>query len=87
MLSHSIQRATVLEPLDLTLVERVYQLRLPYLPILGMHSQRQGLANGELGAHNVHFVVGVDFVVVGWVGKGQRQHTLFLEVGLMLGLD
>lgn len=84
MLRHSIQCAPVLEPLDLTLVECMSQLRLPRLTILWVHSQCHGPADGELRAHKVNFVVRIDLVVVRWINEGKREHPLLFEIGFML---
>lgn len=53
-LGHRVQRASVLKPLDLRLVEGVVQLDLEGLAILGVDRHRKGLANGEFRAGKVN---------------------------------
>ena len=56
----------------------------PGLSILGMDSQCQRDAFLEvLETHDVNFIVGVDFIVVGGVGKRQGKHSLFFEIGFV----
>ena len=52
-LGHRVQRASVLEPLDLGLVEGVVQLDLEGQAILGVHGHRHRLANGKFCAGEV----------------------------------
>jgi hypothetical protein len=82
-LRHRVQRAPVLEPLDLRLVVGVGQLDVERAPVLGVHPHGDGLADGELGAHQVDLVLGLDLVVVFGVDEGQGQHALLLQVGLV----
>ena len=49
-----------------------------------MDPQCQGFTNGQLRAHDINFIIGVDFVIVGGIGECQWQQTLFFEVGFML---
>lgn len=84
MAGHGVERRAVLEPLDLGLVEGVAQLNIVGLAILGVDTEGHGLADSELSAHQVNRVGGLDLVVVGGVGEGQRKHTLLLQVGLVL---
>ena len=84
MLRHRIQRAPIPEPLNLRIIIRMCQLRLPRLAILRMHSQGDRFADGKFSRHDVEVVVGVDLVVVGGVGESEREHALFFEVGFML---
>jgi hypothetical protein len=85
-LGHGVERAAVLEPLNLTLVEGVCELDVESLATVGgVDDKSHGLANGELGALEVDLVCGADLVVVGGVGEGKRKHTLLLQVGLVLG--
>lgn len=51
--------------------------------VLGVDTEGHGLANLELSAQEVDLVLGVDLVVVGRIGEGQRKHTLLLQVGLV----
>lgn len=83
-LCHGVQRATVLEPLNLRLVEGVSKLDFPSFAALWMYPHRHRLANGELSAHQVDFVVRVDLVVVFRVNERQREHALLFEVGFVL---
>lgn len=85
MLRHCVQCTPIFEPLNLCLVIRMRELRLPRLTILGVHSQSHGFANRDLRTHDVNFVVWVDLVVVGRVGEGEGEHALFFEVGFVLG--
>jgi len=84
LLGHGVECGTVLEPLELGLVESVRELDLECLAVLGVDLHGHWLANGDFTANEVDLVLWVDLLVVGWVGEGQRKHTLLLEVGLML---
>jgi len=84
MFCHGVQRATVLEPLNLRLIEGVSELDFPSFSVLWMYPHRHRLANGEFGAHQVDLVIRVDLVVVFRVNERQREHALLLEVGFML---
>lgn len=87
MLGHGVKGAAVLEPLELGLVEGVGELDVEGLAaVLGVDAEGHWLADGELGAHEVKHILGLDLVVVGWVGEGKRKHTLLLQVGLVLHL-
>jgi hypothetical protein len=83
-LRHSVQRTTVLEPLDLALVESVVEFNVKGLTaVCWMHTQRHRLTDCQLGAHKVDLVIWLDLIVVLGVGKGKRKHTLLLEVGFV----
>lgn len=84
MLCHGVQCATVVEPLNLGLVESVSEACLPRLSVLWVDSERYRLTHSELSAHEVDFVIGVDLVVVCWVVESQRKHALLLQVGFVL---
>jgi hypothetical protein len=85
-LGHGVKSATVLEPLDLALVEGVRQLDVERLATVdGVDDEGHGLVNSELSNLEVDLVVGTDLVVVGGVGEDKRKHTLLLQVGLVLG--
>lgn len=84
---HRVQGAAVLEPFDLALVEGVIERRVPDLTVFRMNSQRDRLANLELGAQDVDAVVRVDLVIVGWIGECEGEHALFLQVGLVLFVE
>jgi len=84
-LSHGVKSATVLEPLDLALVEGVRELDVERLAAVGrVDDKGHGLADSDLSALEVDLVVGADLVVVGRLGEGKRKHTLLLQVGLVL---
>lgn len=83
LLGHGVESGTVLEPLNLGLVEGVREGDLESLTVGGLDTESDGLANSKLSAEDVDLVIGVDPVVVGGVGEGERKHTLLLEVGLM----
>jgi hypothetical protein len=84
-LGHGVKSATVLEPLDLALVEGVRELDVERLAAIGgLDNESHGLVDSELSALEVDLVVGADLVVVGRVGEGKRKHTLLLQVGLVL---
>lgn len=68
---HGVQCASVFEPADLALVERVVQFCLPGLTIFGVYFQSQRFANGQFCTHDVDLVVGVDFVVIGGISEGE----------------
>ena len=81
---HGVQRATILKPFNLRLVEGVCKLGFPSLSVLRMYSQRHWLANGEFGTHEVDLVIRVDFVVVFRVDERQGKHALLFQIGFML---
>lgn len=84
-LSHGVERAAVLEPLNLALVEGVRKLDVKGLAAIGrVNDQSHGLVNSKLSALEVDTVVGTNLVVVGWLGEGEGKHTLLLQVGLVL---
>jgi hypothetical protein len=87
LLSHGVQRATILKPLNLSLVESLRKLAFPRLAILGMNSHGQWLANCQLGAYDVDFVVWVDLIVICRVRESQGKHALLLQVGFMLEIS
>ena len=82
--SHGVEGGSILEPLNLGLVEGVAELDVEGGTVLGVDTQSDGLANLELSAEEVDLVLGLDLVVVGGVGEGKRKHTLLLQVGLVL---
>jgi hypothetical protein len=85
LLSHGVERAAVLEPLNLAVVEGVRKLDIEGLAAVdGMDSQSHRLAGGELGRVDGDLVVGANLLVVGGVAEGQWKHTLLLQVGLVL---
>mmetsp|Transcript_23424 Transcript_23424/g.59122 ORF Transcript_23424/g.59122 Transcript_23424/m.59122 type:complete len:297 (-) Transcript_23424:284-1174(-) len=74
----------MLEPADLVVVERVVHGEGVLLAagLGGLHGE--GHAGCEVvEALDRQLVGGLDHVIVGGVGKGQGQHALLLEVGLM----
>jgi len=82
-LGHGVESGTVLEPLNLALVEGVRELGFPGNTVLGVDTERHGLAYGELGAHEVDLVVEIDLVVVLRSGESEGKETLLLQVGLV----
>lgn len=54
LLGHGVQGASVLEPLNLCLVESLLQLDFERLAVLGVNSHDKRLSNGELSAGNVN---------------------------------
>lgn len=72
-----------MEPLDLRLVEGVAELHIVGSTVLGVHTESDRLANLELSAEEVDSVGGLDLVVVGGIGEGERKHTLLLQVGFV----
>lgn len=58
MLGHGVQGTSVLEPLDLGLVEGVQKLDLEGFSILGVNDHREGLANGKFCAEDVNLIIG-----------------------------
>ena len=87
LLGHGVQRATILKPLNLSLVESLREFALPGFTILGVNSHGQWLAHCQLGAHDVDFVVRIDLIVICRVRESQREHALLLQVGFMLGIS
>lgn len=83
MLGHGVQGRTVLEPLNLALVEGVVKLDIERLAILGVDTESDGLTDSELSAHNVNLGIRGDAVIVSGVSEGERKHTLLLQVGLV----
>ena len=82
---HSVQRAAVLEPLQLTLVEGVAELDVECLAaVRWVHAQRYGLAYRQLCDQQVNFVIRLDLVVVCRVGERERKHALLLKIGFVL---
>lgn len=45
--------------------------------------ESDGFVNSKFSVEDVDFVIGVDFVVVGGVGEGERKYILFFEVGFV----
>lgn len=54
VLGHRVEGRTVLEPLDLGLVEGMRQGNLERLAVLGVNDHGEGLANGKLGAEKIN---------------------------------
>lgn len=57
-LGHGVEGTTVLEPLDLGLVEGVLELNIVGLAILGVDDHGDGLADSELGAEDINLRTG-----------------------------
>lgn len=83
-LRHGVQCTSILEPLDLGLVESVGELDIVRGTILGVNTESDGLADSELSAEQVNGVIGFDLIIVGWVGECKGQHALLLQVGFVL---
>jgi hypothetical protein len=67
-LGHGVQGTSVLEPLNLALVEGVRQLDVERLATVGgVDNHGEGLLNSKLSALEVDLVVGANLVVVGGV--------------------
>lgn len=85
VLGHGVESATVLEPLDLALVEGVRERDVEGLAAIGgVDSKREWLADSKLSGGQINAVVGADLVVVCRLGESKRKHTLLLQVGLVL---
>lgn len=63
-LCHGVQSTSVLEPLNLSLVECMGELAVPGVAVFGVDSHCDRLSHSQFGAQNVDLVVGVDLVVV-----------------------
>lgn len=84
LLAHQVESGTSLEPGNLTLVEGVVKSDILRRTILVVEAHGQRLAFLEVGkTQDVNLVLRLDTVVIGRVGKGQRKHTLLLQVGLV----
>ena len=84
LFGHCIQSTPIFEPLDLACIEGMVERGIPYLPIFGVDSQGDGFADGDFGTEEIDPVIRIDLVIVGWIRKGEREHALFFEVGLVL---
>ena len=84
LFGHRVQGASIPEPLDLGFVEGVGEWDLISFTILGVDTERDGLANSKLCAKKIDSIIGVDLIVVCRVDESERQHALFLQVGLVL---
>ena len=72
VLSHCVQGATILEPFILPFVECMGKLDIKGLSILGMHAQRNWLANSKFSAQQIHLVIRLNLVIVFRIAKGER---------------
>lgn len=54
LLGHGVQCASVLEPLNLCLVEGLQQLHFKRLAFFGMNNHSKGLSYSKLGAGNIN---------------------------------
>lgn len=82
--SHGVKSGSIVEPLELGLVEGVAQRNVVGSTVLGVDTESHRLADSHLSAEEIDSVGGLDLVVVGGVREGQRKHTLLLQVGFML---
>ena len=82
--TYQVKRRAGLEPLDLSLVERVSEGDLLLGAICVLQDEGQVLAGRErLESEDVNLVAGLNLLVVVGVDKRQREHTLLLQVGLV----
>jgi hypothetical protein len=84
LFGHRVQGTSVPEPLDLGFVEGVGEWDIVSFTILGVDTERDGLADSKLCAQKIDSIIRVDLIVVCRVDEGKRQHALFLQVGLVL---
>ena len=82
--SHGVKSGSIVEPLELGLVEGVAQRNVVGSTVLGVDTESHRLADSHLSAEEIDSVGGLDLVVVGGVREGQRKHTLLLQVGFVL---
>lgn len=82
-LGHGVEGRTVLEPLELLSIEGVLEDAVPGLAVRRVNLHRHRLAHGNVGDMEVDLVVRRDLVVISGILKGQRQHALLLQVGLV----
>src|SRR5690606_28184112 len=84
-LLHAVESRASLEPGDLLLVGGVVDRNVEWFSaVVWCNSQSQRLAWCELlQSENGDAIVSTDAVVVSWVGEGEWEHTLLLEVGLV----
>jgi len=83
-LAHGVERRPRLEPADLVVVERVVDREFIGGAVGFLPGERQRRARRKrFEPLDRHLVKGPHFVVVGWVGKGEREEALLLEVGLV----
>ena len=74
----------MLEPLQLLLVVGVVDGEVIGGAILPLALNLELLARGKAGeAQDGYLIAGSNLVVVGRVGKGQAQHALLLQIGLV----
>jgi hypothetical protein len=90
-LLHAIESRSGFEPGDLWLVKSMVQLDV-FCASVTMLQGRDNLCAGRKFGKAIErdLVVGLDLVIVSLVVKGQREHALLLEVGLVdpgKGLD
>ena len=83
LLGHGVQSTAVLEPFNLTGIESMRQFTIPFLSIFGVYFHDQRLADFKARDEQVDLVVGIDLVVVFWIGKSKRKHALFLQIGFV----
>ncbi|KAH3661168.1 hypothetical protein OGAPHI_006575 [Ogataea philodendri] len=89
LVTNVVDSRTGFEELDLVLTHGVLTVDLELLARLLGHLDLENSAVVTLLGHHVwktnggEHVGGADSVVIGLVGKGQRQHTLLLEVGFV----
>ena len=68
----------------LTFVKRMVDRDLFYRTVGVVHLEKQRLSRLEvLQSENIHFGHRIDLIIVFRIGECQRQHTLFLQIGLV----
>lgn len=84
LLSHQVKCRAGLEPVNLSLVERVVQLDLEGASVSFLDLGGEWLSGSEvLQSQNGNAVLGADSVVVLLVGEGEREDSLLLQVSLV----
>lgn len=84
MLCHRVQRAPILEPFNLGLIEGMGKRSIPSLSVLRVDSQSYWFTDRNLRAQEIDPVIGVYFVVVGGFNEGEGKHALFLQIRFVL---
>ena len=75
LFGHRVQGTSILEPLDLGFVEGVGERDIICFTVLGVDTERDGLADSKLSAEEVDSVIGVELIVVLRVGEVTKERT------------
>jgi hypothetical protein len=76
VLGHGVKSATVLEPLDLALVEGVRKLDLERVAsVRRMNRHREWLTRSKLGRSQINAIVRANLVIIGGVREGEGKHA------------